>query len=230
MLEYQAVDMKYHKLEREVTESPDAKKLSQYKAQYKQSTEEVLRYNALVEELFTTQERLDEQYKGVSKEVVELSESAEVENDEKQLDFYIKLLEKHAVSLESLERECSRIKSELSNYQRLAKEQIDLAGKCLIKSKEYAERCNVIKEQLMGQAKEYISAMKSLESEIESDMLEVYKTARKNKKIPVFVVFDDVNCCCGGCSMELAVDFVDKLKSGKGYEECPNCGRVIYKQ
>ncbi|MCL2540190.1 MAG: C4-type zinc ribbon domain-containing protein [Firmicutes bacterium] len=55
--------------------------------------------------------------------------------------------------------------------------------------------------------------------------LDKYNKLRGDRIFPVYVPIMDKSC--GGCSMELPSNKIDKLKAA-GYLECENCRRIIY--
>ena len=69
------------------------------------------------------------------------------------------------------------------------------------------------------------SATKIVGLDISEGMLEVGRKKMKEKGIfPVFVNLEDV--FCGGCKVELSLNFIEKLKTQKMLG-CEHCGRII---
>ena len=64
-----------------------------------------------------------------------------------------------------------------------------------------------------------------MEKEIEPEVLNKYKSLRKDGIMPVFVKL--VNRSCGYCRVELPNSTIDKLKLN-GQTECEHCRRIIY--
>ena len=69
--------------------------------------------------------------------------------------------------------------------------------------------------------------MKELEKNINSQLLEKYKSMKNDNIFPVYVpLFDGKSCY--GCRMEIASSKLNKL-SNEQFIVCEHCGRLIYK-
>ena len=77
-----------------------------------------------------------------------------------------------------------------------------------------------INEKLYG----YRLSGEGATSKYHDKLYEKYKSMRADKIFPVFVPLR--NNCCGGCSMEQSLHFVQKLRQA-GMLACENCGRII---
>lgn len=77
---------------------------------------------------------------------------------------------------------------------------------------------------ILPQKAEIETQIKALEPKADKAIYEKYKSMCKDNIFPVFVPLR--NNCCGGCSMEQSLHFVEKLKKN-GMLACENCGRII---
>lgn len=66
--------------------------------------------------------------------------------------------------------------------------------------------------------------IKEIEPSCNAELLSKYKEMREDNIFPVFVGMEDNRC--GGCRMELSLNFVEKLKQ-KGMLPCEECRRII---
>lgn len=97
---------------------------------------------------------------------------------------------------------------------------------------EAKKRSSVIKAKIEDKRQEVApkiaeleQKIKALESKVEDkEKYEKYKAMKGNGIFPVFVNLEDV--FCGGCKVELSLNFIDKLKEKKMLT-CEHCGRII---
>lgn len=227
LLDYQKADLQYRRLNTEIRNSDVAKKKALANAQLKQATEEFSRCGTLLEAENANFEKLSEQYKAVAKEVIELSESAQNESDDIQLDYYAKQLSKKAAQLEGLEKECSRMLKELGAVEEQAKKTFALGKELQRRIKIYSDEYARLIADRHGEAEQLHKERLALEKEVDPSLLELYKKAQANGKAPYFVPLNGESC--GGCGMGLDVAIMDRFRTGQIIAECPNCGRFIYK-
>ncbi|MBR1988193.1 MAG: hypothetical protein IKA36_04030 [Clostridia bacterium] len=89
-----------------------------------------------------------------------------------------------------------------------------------IKAKIEAKRQEVAPK--IAQIQERIKALEPSVKDIEK--YEKYKTIKSNGIFPVYVPLEDV--FCGGCKVELSLNFIEKLKTNKMLQ-CEHCNRII---
>ena len=77
---------------------------------------------------------------------------------------------------------------------------------------------------VLPQINELEAEIKALEPKANKELYEKYKSMRAHKIFPVFVPLR--NNCCGGCSMEQSLHFVQTVRQA-GILACENCGRII---
>lgn len=229
ILDYQKIDLEYFKLENQLRNSTEAKKLKECESQYKSSSEEIIKYNLIAKDDFANLDRFQKQYEDLKKEINEISTSVVDDIDEVQLDYYAKKLEQLMANVDSILKESERLSNDLKNIQDSANAELKKMSKCMQLAKQLKDAYLKKQEEMASVAKEIKARRDAAEKEVLPELLELYKKARKNKKMPFFVPFVKPKTC-GGCGMELANDILESLNTDKLVVECPNCGRVIYKQ
>ncbi|MEG2561423.1 MAG: C4-type zinc ribbon domain-containing protein [Clostridia bacterium] len=229
ILKYQEVDRKYIQLENSLRTCEEAKKMLSYKEERKKISDELLTNNQLAENYFSKIESVKTKYSEALKELEEMH-TADMENmSEKELDFYIKKLEKSGAMVGELERECDKIARDLKQIEYTSKVDMDNLKKCSMLYQKYQELFNAKKEQMQVEAKQIFDERNLLEKELDPKILDMYKKVRENKKNPVFVELDQGNSC-KGCGMQVTTETLDKFNIGEQLVQCPNCGRILYKK
>lgn len=229
ILEYQEIDLEYLKLENQLRNCDEAKKLKECETQYKAATDEVMKCNLLVDDCFSNVDKYQKQFVELKKEVVELSNSVDEDIETAQLDYYSKKLEQLMTTIANIEKECDRLTADLKKLQDAAANEMKKASKSLTLAKQFKDAYLEKQKELSAKAKEIKEKRDIVEKDVDEEVLEIYKKVRKNKKVPFFVPLVSPKTC-GGCGMEIANDLLEILNSGKQYAECPNCGRIIFKK
>lgn len=227
MLKYQEVDMRLIRLENELKNSDFAKKMMTYQAATKKSFDVLTGFNDMAKSDMDAVRKLTLRYDEIAKQMQELADENMKGCDDKQIEYYSKQIEKLTQSLEELEREISRINKELSDISYKNVKEFEQAGKSSAAYRVNAEKFNALKKEKSVEAGAIMRDLKSMEASLDNALLDKYKKIRANKR-PVFVPFRPPTSC-GGCGMEVASDIINKLGEGRHIQECPNCGRIIYK-
>lgn len=166
-------------------------------------------------------------FSDIVKQVEELMDESVEDCDEKQLDYCAKQIEKLNQSLEEFEREVVKINKELSDTSYKQGKEFEQAGKTSSAYRKNAEEFNALKQSKSAEASEIMKELRGMEGQLDKELLDKYKKIRASKR-PVFVPFR-APASCGGCGMDVASDIVNKLGEGRHIQECPNCGRIMYK-
>jgi len=96
--------------------------------------------------------------------------------------------------------------------------------------KQYSEAKSSFDEVRKSREPEIIEIRKKMaqaEKKISPELLEKYRKLKSQGVYPPFVSLSGENQC-GGCRVDMPMSLVSKL-SDKGYIECENCHRIIYK-
>ncbi|MCX4363323.1 MAG: C4-type zinc ribbon domain-containing protein [Clostridia bacterium] len=228
MLKYQEVDMRLIKLENELKNSESAKKMIFYQTATKKSFDTLTVMNDTAKAAMDSFAKYSAKYDEICKQIDEIVGENMNDDDEKQLDYYSKQLEKLYQSLEDSEREAARASKELSDMGYKYTKEYEQAGKSSASYRKFAEEFNNLKKEKSVEAGAIMKELKVLEAGLDRELLDKYKKIRANKR-PVLVPFRKP-ASCGGCGMEIASDIINKLGEGRRIQECPNCGRIIYNE
>lgn len=227
MLKYQETDMRLIKLENELKNSECAKKMISYQAATKKSFDTLTMFNDLAKSDMDQVRKVMSKFSDIVKQVEELMDESVEDCDEKQLDYCAKQIEKLNQSLEEFEREVVKINKELSDTSYKQGKEFEQAGKTSSAYRKNAEEFNALKQSKLAEASEIMKELRGMEGQLDKELLDKYKKIRASKR-PVFVPFR-APASCGGCGMDVASDIVNKLGEGRHIQECPNCGRIMYK-
>lgn len=227
MLEYQEIDMRLIRLESGLKSSECAQKMMQFQAATKKSIETLTSYNDLAKSDMDLVRKIITKFGEVVRQVEELVDENIADCDEKQLDYCAKQIEKLNQSLEEFEREVAKLNRELADTSFKKTKEFEQASKAMSAYKKYTDDFNALKQSKSAEAGEIMKELKAMESGLDRELLDKYKKIRATKR-PVFVPFRAPSSC-GGCGMDVAGDIVNKLDEGRHIQECPNCGRIMYK-
>ncbi len=146
------------------------------------------------------------------------------------------------ISLENVSTligEANSLVGELSEESRQMEELVRKAEEVVRKSQELSQKLTdakmrsvSIKARIDAKQKEVAPKIADIQKKIaelettvkDKDKYEKYKTMKNNGIFPVFVPLE--NEFCGGCKVELSLNFIEKLKNQK-LLTCEHCGRVI---
>ena len=115
---------------------------------------------------------------------------------------------------------------------RKAEETVRKSAELSNKLTEAKKRSTVIKAKIEEKKQEVApkiaeveNKIKALEAQVEDkQQYEKYKEMKAKGIFPVFVYLEDE--FCGGCKVELSLNFIEKLKTNKMLS-CEHCGRII---
>ncbi|MDE5618181.1 MAG: hypothetical protein K2I79_01690 [Clostridia bacterium] len=227
LLEYQEADKQVFKFENELRGSEEAKKLQAYREYFKKSQDALIRINAVADGHNAKIDKYSERYDALMSELKELEETIESVDSLKEIEFYIRSIGELSDSLESLAKDIASAVKDMKSVSSQADSEVANINKShkgiQLMNEKYAE----VKKKVQQNAAPYISKLKSLEKDIDPNIMEHYKRVRGNKKMPVLVEFNSANSACGGCGMDLSENEKGKLSSC-GICECPHCGRIVY--
>ena len=225
ILEIQKLDRQIRMLEREVTKCPASVDFQNYKK--------------FMAEGRTRLEQLEKQANGIIKSYNTASTKfARLQGD----SAIVRKENTENISLENVSNligEANSLVGELSEESRQMEELVRRAEEVVRKSQELSQKLTEakmrsvsIKARIDAKQKEVapkIAAIQKQIAELESkvkdkDLYEKYKTMKANGIFPVYVPLE--NDFCGGCKVELSLNFIEKLKNQKMLT-CEHCGRII---
>ena len=200
ILEIQKLDRQIKMLEREVAKCPASVDFQNYKK--------------FMAEGRTRLEQLEKQANGIIKSYNTASTKfARLQGD----SAIVRKENTENISLENVSNligEANSLVGELSEESRQMEELVRKAEEVVRKSQELSPKIAAIQKQIA-----------ELESKVkDKDLYEKYKTMKANGIFPVYVPLE--NDFCGGCKVELSLNFIEKLKNQKMLT-CEHCGRII---
>ena len=225
ILNYQEVDAKLFKLERELAGSEERKEYAKVK-KFLQSAPEKLdalevkaqSLKAEADELVKSYEKLEDTL-GDFEHLDELvTEGADIAFYQKKAQTKVEQLKKMKADLNAL---VANIKATETEYQKLKK-------MVIAAQKQYAEvseKYKAVKTAKDPEKKALEEELAKLEKEVPATLLEAYKMKREEKIFPV--VGELAGTRCPFCSMEPPLAARNKLTGGATIE-CDNCHRIIF--
>ncbi|MBQ7977558.1 MAG: hypothetical protein IJ301_03065 [Clostridia bacterium] len=225
LLKYQKMDSKLVQIEHELENSDSKRVVNQMVEQVKTAQNKLVSLERYASELIAEYERLKQQF----------ADERERINDAKSTDY-------KRMGEADLRDNATSITKQIGDMLMLNKE-ITALSKKILKAlndfehtkqvgvnakKKYSESIDRY-NQFAGDKTQYIegvkSELKTLERDIDPEILKKYKKMREDHKFPVLVPL--VNNSCGVCAMEVPKARLDILAKDR-ILECENCHRMIY--
>ena len=127
-----------------------------------------------------------------------------------------------------LSEENRRVEELVRKSEEIVRKSADLSNKLT----EAKSRSGVIKAQIEKKKEEIAPKIAEIEKQIkelepkvqDKEKYDKYLEMKEKGIFPVFVNLEDV--FCGGCKVELSLNFIEKLKTKKMLS-CEHCGRII---
>ena len=227
ILNYQKIDQKLYKLDREIASSDERKEYVKLK-KYLESAEEKL-------------DALEAKAAALKGEAIELSKRyLEAEETLKEFDHLDELIEEGGADVAFYKRKAQSILDLMKKYradlaaltkaiEETSAEYQELKAKVIENQKRYADAKAKYKEVKDARAEERAAIEAELATaakKVDESLLTVYLTKRKEKLFPV--VGQLVDRRCSFCSMDVPIASQSTLEAG-GTIECEHCHRIIYK-
>lgn len=227
ILEIQKVDRQIRKCMAEVDKSPASLELKKYK--------NILRDGkALFEQLEAKANSIVKSYEKASSKFSKFKGNSEIlkkRNVENlSADNANSLLNDSNAMLGELSEESRMVEDLVRRAEEIVRKSADLSNK-LTEAKKRAvvikAKVDEMKAQLAPKVAEFEKKIKELESNVkDADNYAKYKDMKARGIFPVFVNLN--GNLCGGCSLELSLNFIEKLKT-KDMLPCEHCSRIIMK-
>lgn len=225
ILNYQEIDTKLYKLERELAGCDERKEYVKLKKFLETAPEKLDALDVKATALKTEAAELSKKYlhlEGTLKDFENLDElvtgGADIAFYKKKAQSIVDQLKKLKADLATL---TSNIKATDAEYQKLKKQVISAQKQYA----EAAEKYKAVKASREAERKGIDAQLAAIEKEVPAEMLETYKTKRKERIFPV--VGELAGNRCPFCSMEPPLAARSKLTGG-GAIECDNCHRLIF--
>ena len=227
ILKYQDIDAKIYKIEREVAASEERKEYGKVKKFLEVAPEKLDALEAKARGLRSEADELLKQYTRLEETLKDFDNIDELVTDGADISFYKKKAQTKVEQLKKMKADLgvlvAAIKETDEEYQKLKKQVLSIEKKAPEISKKYKE----FKAAKDAEKKPYEEELSIIEKEIPAQMLDVYKTKRKEKIFPV--VGQIMGGRCPYCSMDLPIAAKSKL-SGGGWIECENhiCSKILF--
>lgn len=225
ILQYQEVDTKLYKIEREIAGCEERKEYVKVKKFLETAPEKLDSLDVKAAALKTQAEDLAKKYASTEETLKDFENLDELVNGGADIAFYKKKAQSIVDQLKKLKAEISvlatNIKETDAEYQKLKKQVISAQKQY----GEVSEKYKAVKAAREDERKAIEAELAKIAKEISADMMEVYQTKRKERVFPV--VGQLMGNRCPYCSMEPPIAARNKLTGG-GTIECDNCHRIIF--
>ena len=225
ILNYQEVDAKLYKLERELAASEERKEYVKYKKFLETAPEKLDALEVKAQSLKAEAEELDKKYTQLEETLKDFEHLDELVTEGADIAFYQKKAQTKIDQLKKFKADISALTASIketdAEYQKL-KKQVIAAQK---QYAEVSEKYKALKTAKDPEKKALETELSAIAANVPQSMLEVYKTKRKEKIFPV--IGELTGKRCPYCSMEPPLAAINKLTGGATIE-CDNCHRLIF--
>lgn len=225
ILNYQEVDAKLYKLERELAASEERKEYVKYKKFLETAPEKLDALEVKAQSLKAEAEELDKKYTQLEETLKDFEHLDELVTEGADIAFYQKKAQTKIEQLKKFKADINALTASIketdTEYQKLKKQVIAA-------QKQYAdvsEKYKALKTARDPEKKALETELSAIAANIPASMLEVYKTKRKEKIFPI--IGELTGKRCPYCSMEPPLAAINKLTGGATIE-CDNCHRLIF--
>ena len=227
ILNYQEVDSKLYKLERELIGSEERKEYVKLKKFLETAPEKLDALEAKATSLKTEAQELTKKYTALEETLKDFEHLDELVTSGADIAFYKKKAQSIVDQIKKLKADLSNltasVKTTDAEYQKLKKQVITVQKQYV----DAAEKYKTVKTSRDGEKKELEEQLAKLAKDVPTKLLETYATKRKEKIFPV--VGEIAGNRCPFCSMEPPLAAINKLTGGATIE-CDNCHRLIFKK
>ena len=225
ILTYQEIDAKLYKIERELAGCEERKEYVKLKKFLETAPEKLDALENKAVALKTEAVELTKKYLQTEETLKDFEHLDELVTGGADIAFYKKKAQSIFEQLRKLKADVAtlteNIKATDAEYQKL-KKQVIAAQK---QYPEASEKYKAVKASKDGERKEIETQLAKLEKEISAELMERYRTKRKERVFPV--VGQLTSNRCPFCSMEPPLAARNMLGGG-GDIECDNCHRIIF--
>jgi len=224
VLEIQKLDRQIKALEREVDKCPASIDFNNYKKVLQEGKTRFEKLEAQANELLKNYESAMNKFSKLKGDS-EILRKRNVENI--SLDNVADLI----TDANSLVGEVSEENKKMEDIVRRTEEVVRRSAELSNKLTETKKRSNTFKERIEAKRQEIApkiaeieKKIKELEPNADKEKYAKYQQMKANGIFPVYVNLEDV--FCGGCKVELSLNFIEKLKNARMLT-CEHCGRII---
>lgn len=225
ILNYQEVDTKLYKLERELAGCDERKEYVKVKKFLESAPEKLDALEVKANSLKAEAANLAKQYERTEETLKEFDHLDELVTSGADIAFY----KKNAQSIvDQLKKIKADINALVANIKALDAEYQKLKKQVISAQKQYgevSEKYKAVKASKEGERLAIEKELSEIAKDIPAEVLEKYQTKRKERVFPV--VGEMVGGRCPFCSMEPPLAARNKLTGGATIE-CDNCHRILF--
>ena len=225
ILTYQEIDKGLIKIENLLLSSDERKIISRAKNFLVESERNAARMEERAEELLKMFNDAKKAYDENAQLVKEYEATVNTLKSGDEAAYLIKKVNQALDNLKTIEKDLAAISKDMEDLSKSFNEfraKYNAAGKEYLENKEKYEQ---LKEKYAPSMKELKDKLDEQAKKIDPTIMEKYLKRRADRIFPVLV--EVRGNMCGGCSMEISLKEIDKLRSDK-IIECENCHRFIY--
>ena len=222
LLQYQGVDAKLLKLDRELAESEEYKAYRKMQKFIKTAPEKLEALDLKATALTAQATQISTQYAQLETTLAEFENIDELVENGGDISFYKKKMQEIIERLRKLKSDALALEKSIKET---SEEYTALKEKIMAAEKPYAvamKKYKALKESQEEQRKEIETSLATLEENISEEWLGKYKAKRESKVFPI--VFQVTNNVCF-CGLDVPIANRDKLSVGT---ECDSCHRIIF--
>lgn len=224
LLEYQKTDAELRKIEQEIGSSEERKKFAQAKKFLENAKERLEAQDKRAVELVALRGEIEERCAATCKQLEEFSDLEEMVEGGGDLSFYKKNVLALSDKIRAIKAETTKLVADINaaieEYKKLKEQTIAMQKQY----KEYKEKYEAVKKTKEEEVASIKKRLAAISKNIPEDVLEKYKTKRKEGVFPILVPLTGGGCICG---VEMSLAQQGKLSNG-GVIECEHCRRIIY--
>ncbi len=225
ILSYQEVDKKLYKLERELAGCDERKEYVKYKKFLETAPEKLDSLETKAISLRAEADGLTAKYEQLEETLKDFDNLDELVTGGADIAFYQK---KAQLKVDQIKKIKADLNNLLASIKEIDAEYQKLKKQVIVAQKQYADASEKYKAVKASRADEKAALEKELaelEKAVSAELMQKYKTKRKEKLFPV--VGELVSNRCPFCSMEPPLAARSKLTGGATIE-CDNCHRLIF--
>ena len=225
ILQYQEVDAKLFKLEREIAGSDERKEYVKLKKFLEAAPEKLDALEVKAAALQSEAAEISQKYARAEEALSDFENLDELVTGGADIAFYKKKAQALLDQLKKLKADLANL---TANIQSTDEEYKKLKKQVLSAQKQYAdanEKYKAVKAARDPERKELEAALSKIQKDVPAEMMEIYQRKRKEKIFPV--VGEVMGKRCPFCSMEPPLAAINKLTGGATIE-CDNCHRIIF--
>ena len=225
ILNYQEIDTKLYKLERELAGCDERKEYVKVKKFLETAPEKLDSLDVKATSLKAEAAELSKKYQETEETLGEFEHLDELVSGGADIAFYKKKAQSIVDQLKKIKADLNaltaNIKATDEEYQKLKKQVIAIEKQ----APEVFKKYKAVKASKEAERKESETQLADVEKNVPANMMEIYRTKRKERIFPV--VGELTGNRCPYCSMEPPLAARSKLTGG-GTIECDNCHRIIF--